>query len=395
MGKSGLFVVFFSVLSLGACSSRRLASTESGTPLRQWLELPPLIEAELGNSRVFVTGTLGGRVGVDRALPAPSGKGGSAVHPTGSFLIRRPKGTTDAEVREALADEVLDVILDRRFPRASRRATLFRFPNDPLREKPLEGRIRAYGRAALTGEKRPYDPAAQRWWQLRLRDQVNAPRPREASVVLAVVRVFGYRDKKYVNIDAGHAALGVITLDDNPNDDVLLNPGSKSRDGYEAELPFFSKAGILNEVRTANFWDWAETQTVQRHLNMQIKFFALDPEQTRELERMADDGNGIEFGEARALTNNCANGAVDILNSLLPLHRELPRRLNPVVTPREVLAGAPKAFLEIGEIEITGTRMPEGESKTPAINIEELSSSGRRQATSFARYAEWLDKYLR
>jgi hypothetical protein len=66
-----------------------------------------------------------------------------------------------------------------------------------------------------------------------------------------------------------------------------------------------------------------------------------------------------------------------------------------VVTPREVLAGAPKAFLEIGEIEITGTRMPEGESKTPAINIEELSSSGRRQATSFARYAEWLDKYLR
>lgn len=397
MRKPGvLFAVFSAVLFLGSCSTgRHVASTESGSALRTWLELPSLLDAELGSSRVYVDATLGHKIMVDRVAPVGASPRDRMYMPRspGSFVVSRPRGASDSEVRSALADEVLNVMLDRLYSKESKREALFRFVDDPLRDRPIGERIRAYGHAALLGETAK-DAAAERWWKLRLRDDVKAARPRESSTILAVVKVYGYRDSKYVNFDGGHSAIAVLSLDQDPDDDILLNPGAKSREGREVEMPWGPKAGVLNEVLTANFWDWAETQTVKRHLGLRIKLLVVDPLQAEALRLFAREGNNLDFGSARMLGNNCANGARDILDSILPLNRELPGQLSPLALPREVLEGAGAAFPELAELEIPGSPMPEGEWKTPPIGIEDLTPAQRRTSTAFGVYRSWLDKYL-
>jgi len=398
MRKPGVLLFLASLaFALGACSStRRIASVESGATLRQWLELPSLLDSDLGNSRVFVASTLSRKISVDRVAPSANPRDRIyAAHPPGSFVVKRPKGASDAEVREALAGEVLNALLDRLYPVSSRREALFRMPQDGLRDRPLIERIRAYGRPALLGDSTPRDPAVERWWKLRLREDVKAARPQEGSTVLVTVRAYGYRARKYVSIDAGHSAMAVITLNDDPNDDILINPGAKSREGHEVELPFGPKRGVLNEVHTANFWDWAETQIIPRHLNLQMKILAVDPLQGEALQLIAQEGHGMEFGAARLVGNNCANGARDILNSILPLNRELPFQLSPIALPREILNGAANSFPELGELEMLGTPVPAGELETPALGVQELSPEERRASKSFGIYLDWLSKYLR
>ncbi len=235
-----------------------------------------------------------------------------------------------------------------------------------------------YGAYRLVGLEAPRsDRNYPLWWTLRM-EGVEAPEGpvQDGERVLIGFRTYGYKGPGLSPGDFGHATLGVRTIGGDPADDFMINPGAVTPEGYKVSTKdaLFGVEGVPNKVEIFNMWDWLEVQSKDRYLDIDYRILRVAPEQMEALELIKEEYDRLNWGSFTMLTNNCANGALDIYNLLLriDLAEEETKKLSKVIVPEEVLDYASDEFTLAGQVVIPSDVMPEGTTKTPGAAYVEL-----------------------
>jgi hypothetical protein len=206
------------------------------------------------------------------------------------------------------------------------------------------------------------DLTARIWFETRMGDDPNA---------LAPLLKPEYRDNKLVMMQTwglsgfGHATLGFVSDPrvDAESSGYVLNPGSFI---WEDDIKIKNKQGQMvspttlqlmlgikdekgndinpNEVRALEFWKYVDSKTLSEKFPLQIDARVaekLSANQKVVLQTLID--RPPYKGSFRMVRNNCAHGARDIYNTLLPLDA-CPNLPGIAILPKRVLEGYAKVF---------------------------------------------------
>jgi hypothetical protein len=254
----------------------------------------------------------------------------------------------------------------------------------------VRDRVVAYGADKLVGREPKSDEIAALWWKLRLEGSERKAGPlREGDKVIIAIRTFGYKGSSFTPADFGHSTMGVRTVGGNPDNDYILNPGAKVLDpNFKASMADAIRGSdkIPNKLGTLNLWDWLESQRKDRYLDIDIRILPISAEQEKGYQLLRREFEKVQWGEFLMLSNNCANGALDLYNTVLPFDDFLKVRFyGPIVIPEDVLEAASKRFHEAGGLVLTSPSPPDG-TDTPDVPAKILAN--RRGAEVFKAYIE-------
>jgi hypothetical protein len=305
-----------------------------------------------------------------------------STNPQGTFRLSGPWARVEPSTSPDLAKAVLEALYAKTYPASG--------PNDIAQQ--LQARLAAYGAAKLTGATPPSDEIAALWWRLRM-EGVNRPlRLKRGDKILIGIRTYGYKGSNFTPGDFGHASFAFRTVGGDPDEDFVLNPGAKTPEGHKGSLlsSLLGDKNVPNKVGVANVWDWLEAQKKKRYLDLDLRLLVVSKEQARALELMKQEYARLEWGPFRMLSNNCADGARDLYNVLLPVDRAIGSgHTGRVTVPEEVLDAASELFGEWARLDIRSDTPPEGLTKTPDLGAEKLAD--RSQADVFKAFKEIED----
>jgi len=379
------------ILTLTACATHDISKREpASTKFR--LEhvfpgLPRVLREDFGSADVEFKNSH--KVSISyaafrtRSLPAPNGKGApiliSSGNKAGKFNISAPFHGDRPVIDEELAKTFMQYFYARLYPWHSK---------VDLGRK-LQDRVVRYGSFKLLGDTPPEDKVAALWWKLRLEGATRQPGPlREGDRVIVAIRTFGYKGSSFTPADFGHSTMGVRTIGGNPDNDYILNPGAKTDEGFRATVwdAIRGSPKVPNKLSTLNLWDWMQSQRDDRFLDIDVRILPISDEQAQALDFVRREFKEVEWGPFLMLSNNCANGAWDLYNSLLPINSELDvKAFGSIVIPENVLNAAAERFGEVHGFVLTSPPPPEG-TDTPDVPAKVIHE--RRTASMFRAYLE-------
>jgi hypothetical protein len=218
------------------------------------------------------------------------------------------------------------------------------------------------------------------WWTLRM-EGVDAPfgKLEAGESVLIAMRTFGYKGAGFTVGDFGHATLGVRTIGGDPANDFMINPGAVTPEGYagSAKGAILGDENVPNRVEIFNMWDWLEPQSTQRFLDIDYRILRVAPEQMRALLLIREQYEDLNWGNFKMLTNNCANGAVDIYNLLQRMDlaeagSKTIDKIGNITVPEAAIEYATRSFVLAGQTVIPSDTPPPDMSKTPGATYDPL-----------------------
>ncbi|MEO5666951.1 MAG: hypothetical protein ABIR96_02715 [Bdellovibrionota bacterium] len=326
-----------------------------------------------------------------------------------ALALTIPKGLTGVAKNEAISKALFDYLSkeDRQFRFALEDLDAMRVWNPAKGDHSINmlDRVKSVFVAKLSKtEISSKDEIAELWWKLKFEAEDTKhhdEKIKKGDPILMVLHQKGYF-KKTGNfatdlrrkLDLGHSALGIRYAGEGPEKDLLLNPGSKNRQFYEAALPNSADPKIPNMVDTDNLWKWSETQITKRYMNVRAEILPLTKTQKEALPILVPKIRGVNIGPAVALTNNCADGASALVNFLMPIERTF--------SPKSLLGPS----LPIKVVQRSGARFensqsykfPENPNKNPNPSTPDTSYKDqtfkREELTTFDNYLNFEKKML-
>jgi hypothetical protein len=385
--------------------------------LSEALQLPDYISKHYGELELSVRE--GGRQAQATMLSQTRLKSVGGGHGAQSAGIERvasglsvtiPAGLSPGDKREALARALFDVLAkqDRQF-----RYALEDLENmgsfDPEKGSSslnMRDKVREVFAAKLAGSKAPKDPMAELWWKLKFEAEdtsSHAEKIRPGDPMLMVLHQRGYRpDPKDMNliqklqsrIDFGHSVIGIRYAGQGPEKDLLLNPGSKNREFYEADLPMNADPRFLNMVDTDNLWKWTQTQIGKRYMKVSAEILPLTKTQKEALPQIIPKMRGLNFGPAVGFTNNCADGAGAIVNFLMPIERSFsPQSMLGPSLPGIVKAKSARRFQDSRPFEFSNIASQNPKNFSPGVAYKDQKFE-RRELTTFDDFRAFEKSFL-
>ena len=292
------------------------------------------------------------------------------------FRVRVGFSQPDRELRHNIHRAFMESFVNEAYPGA--------IANGIFRE--LRPRLVDFGAAKLSGLDPPPDRLAELWWQLRLVGEEPRRPPQRGDWVLYALWLRGYKNSSPYGF--GHSAIGLRRLGSEGHQDRVISPGPWTKPGVNAgslEL-LVGSPRVANVAELWNLWDWAEVMVEKRYLRVDVRLLPLSSSGLEFYRRLVDELEGGDWGHYSALTNSCAHGALDLLNAVLPLDREIDR--TPILVPGEVMEGASRLFPEWGRFELQPPPLPAGIRSTPPLLPPTYRGARERSGT----YRRFVDK---
>jgi hypothetical protein len=310
--------------------------------------------------------------------------------PTGFFPSRE-------DLRTYVASTAWRSLLDQELRSTWENDALLRLPKDPHFTDDTLSRLVRFGTARLLNRPVVDDSSVALWWKMKF-DALGERAPSGAFLkgekLLFAVHQLGWQEGPNPNLlDFGHSVLALRTVGGDPANDVIFNPGAKDAiTGNEIPLPDTPVPTNLNMVRITNFWDWAETQVKLRFMRIHFYAFRLTPTQIAVLEHLAKYGDRLNFGWTDKVFNNCATGAYNLANTLLPFGNRLLKKPIGGVVPNSVFYRMEGRMPSGGETRVSSPDKHDGAS--PGTNYLEQNFSPREETYTFVEYLRWENARL-
>lgn len=368
----GLILLFNCMLAVSGCVSKpgtavqssdgsrqvgEQAATElepspvNGTRVAELFILPPALQNIYGERKVDF------KVGTDYTASRVT------TPLDWHFLFRHPETGID---RRLMAEAFLLFVLDNHF------AKRLEVTDDE------KSTLAGYGSFQLVGLGSPPVPEPYPlWWTLRM-EGVEAPGEllKEGDRVLIAMRTWGQKGSSFTVGDFGHATLGVRTIGGDPANDSMINPGSVVPEGHSGSIKgaVFGDDEIPNKVEIYNMWDWLEVQNTKRFLSIDYRILQVSPKQMEALLQICENPEKLNWGSFKMLTNNCANGAVDIYNLLrrIDLAEADTKKIGSITVPNAAIDYASRSFKLVGQTVIPPPEPPYDMKSTPDPVIQPL-----------------------
>lgn len=337
------------------------------------------------------------------------GQGQSVDREAAGLTFKIPAGLDAQQKKEALSKALFAHLAkeDRQFRFALEDLDAMRVWDPAKGEHSLNllDRVESVFIAKLSGvEISAKDDVAQTWWKLKFEaeDTLNHQgKIKKGDPVLMILHQKGFFKKSgnFITdlrrkLDLGHSALGIRYAGEGPEKDILLNPGSKTREFYETALPNSAEPNTPNMVDTDNLWKWSETQISKRFMDVNAEILPLTKTQKEALPVLIPRVRGVNLGPAVALTNNCADGAGALVNFLMPIERTFSAKsvLGPAL-PTKVSGRANDRFQGAQAYKFPSLSGDKQVGDTPDISYKDQSFK-REELTTFDKYLDFEKQML-
>jgi|GEM_PF-5001989 len=401
-------------LLLGSFFALASLSAQSAT-LEETLQLPNYLQKNYGslNIKIQEGGSVSEAVMSYKTRVMHTHRhtqGGSQVSREASGLsFKIPAGLNAQQKKEALSKALFSYLgkEDRQFRFALADLDAMRVWDPAKGEHSLNllDRVQSVFVSKLSGgDASDKDEVAQVWWKLKFEGEdtlSHNSKIKKGDPVLMILHQKGYFQKSgnpltdlRRKLDLGHSALGIRYAGEGPEKDMLLNPGSKTREFYETALPNSANPETPNMVDTDNLWKWSETQISKRYMSVNAEVLPLTKTQKEALPVLIPRVRGVNLGPAVAMTNNCADGAGALVNFLMPIERTFSAKsaLGPAL-PTKVSGRANDRFQDAKTY-----KFPDLTKGKPAGNTPDLSYKDqvykREELTTFDKYLDFEKQML-
>lgn len=289
----------------------------------------------------------------------------------GNLRVQTPSGTSESRLRESLreslATQLVLKLFNQDFKDALSRISLLKAIaiNNSTRgrtDASAASEVQAFVLRKLLNNTRARDSDSyfqrdlELWWRLRWNPTPNPVF--QSKVALLVGKVYGTLPRLPIPIfksvaakaDMGHSIMGLIRINDDPDDDYYLNPGSNPKPGEKAKvLPFLFgvKPHVQNSVVSSPFWDRLYQDTEDSGASTYFRVMFPNVDQVKALDAIVKSRK-VPMGIFALLYRNCAFGSRDILNSILPLDAEIPFSGMSVTLPGFIVKNSRVLFQSTG-----------------------------------------------
>jgi hypothetical protein len=380
-----------------------LSQSSLAATLGELLKLPNYLSKNYGDVEIENrTGVLGGSF--EKTGSVNHSKSGPSAQKT-IFRLSRPSNADAKKYSYDLALSLFDALsrYDARFIDAVEDlgSTYIQSAKGEFDTRLLH-RIRKVFADRMVGQKDDRsDGVAQMWFHLKFEasdTKTNARKLKKGDPILLLQRQYGYfmwhknplvRLRRH--LDLGHSNIGIRYVGMGPENDLVINPGSKTRTNYETTLPTSPNPDVPNMVHVGNLWDWTETQISLRYMDVEFFAIQLTDNQIKALKHLIPTLNGLNFGPALAMSNNCADGAMALVNFLMPIERTFDAKslfgAGPSL-PSFAVKGAAKRFANTQYYKYESVDNPNESAETPGTAYNDQKFT-RKQLKTFDEYLQF------